>query len=198
MQLSFKLPSIARSRPSLRACTAVAATGATVFLLQGPAFAAEQPQTRAAATVDVACQGVGAVRFSSDLGDSARPDNAVGSGLWTGCRDGVDRPAYTGDAVVRSAGSEFQSCDVAFSDGSSSTVAVRWANGEESVIETSVAVDVREQGQDLVRLSGRVVSGAYAGDRFFQSGEAGSNDPEACQGRGIDEESSTSSVVLWH
>ena len=63
---------------------------------------------------------------------------------------------------------------------------------------SSEAVDLRQDGEGLLKFTGRVVDGIYAGDDFTETSTAATTDPGQCEGRGISNEAGEGSIVLTH
>jgi hypothetical protein len=173
------------------------AAGAALFLAAGPAFSAPGPHTRAA-TIDLACQGSGSVRFDTPLTDSPHEVKTSGHLAWTGCKNGSGRPAATGNGSVRLTGKEIESCNSADIRSGSVQFEVSWENGEKSRIIATPSLDDRQDGELLIRQKGTVESGAFAGDNFLATVEAGTTSPERCESSGLTGESGKATVVFWH
>jgi hypothetical protein len=180
-------------RRSARLRTAVIAAGTALVLSTGAAAAAEP---RSAPRIDLSCYSSAAIHFGSAVTDTDHPVTWTATGTWDRCRNGDDQSAATGDAMVLESGNERLSCNWADTGDAAVSYDAVWADGRRSWIEGREVIDARQNGEGLIRFSGRVVRGAYAGDTFTETSTAATTGPRQCAAGGLTHELGEGSIVL--
>jgi hypothetical protein len=185
------------TRQSVRLRTIVATSATALLFAAGTAYAAD-PCPDGGPHVELSCDSGDAVHFGAGVTDSVQPDAWTSTSTWNHCRTADDQPATTGDAAVRENGVELLSCNAADIKDATFSYEISWANGTHSRVEGHEAVDLRQDGEGLLKFTGRVVDGIYAGDDFTETSTAATTDPGQCEGRGISNEAGEGSIVLTH
>jgi len=173
--------------------TAVIAAGTALVLSAGTASAAD---LRSGPRVELSCYISDAIHFNSAVTETDHPVSWTATSAWDRCRNGNGEPAATGDAMALESGKERMSCNWADTGNSAFSYDAVWADGRRSWIEGREAIDARQDGEGLIRFTGRVVRGAFAGDTFTQTSTAATTGPQQCGAGGLTHELGEGSIVL--